>query len=329
MSETLLLTRRDVAELLPMADCIDALERAFRAQATGGTLPSQVLGVLTPEGGLHVKAAGLRRSGLYIAAKLNANFPRNLERTGLPTIQGLVVLFDGDDGRPLAVMDSIEITALRTAAATALAARHLARLDARSVALVGCGVQALYQIRALAVVRPIGRVVAHDTEQGKAERLADRVTRELDIVATAVDDVRAATIACDIAVTCTPSRSPILGPGDVPEGAFIAGVGADSPDKHELAPALIAGSRVVVDSLEQAAAFGDLHHALRAGAVTREHVAAELWQLAAGLKPGRRSADELTLFDSTGVALEDVAAAALVFERAVAAGRGGRIDVSA
>jgi len=326
VTETLLLTRRDVAELMPMEDCIDALEQAFRAQAQGDSLPSKVLAIPTAEGGLHVKAAGLRRSRLYLAAKLNANFPRNPGRHGLPTIQGMVVLSDGDDGRQLAVMDSIEITALRTGAATAVAARHLARPDARTAAVIGCGMQALYQVRALAAVRPIGRIIAYDPEPGNAARLAKRVTDQLGIAAAAVADVRAASHGCDIAVTCTPSRLPLLGPGDVAPGTFVAGVGADSPEKHELAPALLADARIVTDSLEQAATIGDLHHALVAQAVRREDVHAELWELAAGMKRGRASEGEITVFDSTGVALEDVAAAALVFERAVAARRGGRVD---
>src|SRR6185503_12819965 len=126
VAETLVLTRSDVARLLPIADCIEAVEAAFRSEGEGGTVPSAVLGVHVPGGGLHVKAAGLRRGRLYVAVKVNANFPGNPEARGLPTIQGLVALYDGEDGRPLAVMDSMELTALRTAAATAVAARHLA-----------------------------------------------------------------------------------------------------------------------------------------------------------------------------------------------------------
>lgn len=161
--ETVLLTRRDVADLLPIADCIDVVEAAFRGQAEGRALPSSVLTVPGSGGALHVKAAGLPRDRLYLAVKVNANFPANPEAHGLPAIQGLVTLCDGEDGRPLALMDSGEITALRTAAATAVAARHLAPAEIATLTLSGCGAQAPYQIRALLAVRtvrPARRILA-------------------------------------------------------------------------------------------------------------------------------------------------------------------------
>ena len=320
MTDTLLLSRRDVAELLPMADCIAAVEDALRAQAGGRTLPSGVLGLHAPEGGFHVKAAGLWRGRLYVAAKLNANFPANPDR-GLPTIQGVVVLWDGEDGRPLAVMDSMEITALRTGAATAVAAKHLSVAGARKVTLLGCGEQAAYQLRALASVRAIETVFAIDRYSARVARLASALRARV----TPVADPGPALREADIVVTCTPSKHPVVGPDDVRPGAFVAGVGADSAEKQELHPLLLAKSRVVVDSLEQAAAIGDLHHALSAGVLRIEDVHAELWELVAGRKAGRASADEITAFDSTGIAIEYVAAAALVFERALATGRGGRV----
>ena len=329
MTETLLLTRRDVAELLPMSDCIDALEDGFRAQADGRTLPPAVMGLHAPAGGFHVKAAGLRSSRLYVAAKLNANFPGNPENNGLPTIQGLVLLYDADDGRPLAVIDSSEITALRTGAATAVAAKYLARPDARRLALCGCGVQAAYQARALAAVRPIDEIRVHDRDRERARRFAAMLEAETGLRVSAMDDWRAAMREAEIVVTCTPSRQPIVGKDDVMPGGFVAGVGADNPQKQEIAPSLLAKGRLVVDSLDQAASIGDLHHAIEGGALRREDVHAELWEVVAGRKPGRVSADEITIFDSTGVAIEDVAAAALVYERAVRAGRGQRLDFSA
>jgi ornithine cyclodeaminase/alanine dehydrogenase-like protein (mu-crystallin family) len=256
-----------------------------------------------------------------MAAKLNANFPGNPEGRRLPTIQGVLVLFDGEDGRPLAIMDSMEITALRTGAATAIAARHLARVDAGVLVVCGCGRQAAYQVRAVAAVRLIRQVLACDSDPARADRLA-AAAQDTGLSATAVKDVRQALRAAEILVTCTPSKQALVGPDDVSPGTFIAAVGADHPEKQELHSLLLARCRVVVDSLEQAATIGDLHHALEAGALQRADVHAELWELVAGTKPGRGSDDEITVFDSTGVAIEDVAAAALVYERATAAGRG-------
>lgn len=328
MSETLLLTRRDVVDLLGMADCIAALEDGFRAQAVGRTVPSAVLGVHVAGGGFHVKAAGLERAGLRVAIKMNANFPANPERRGLPTIQGLVALYDGDDGRPLAVMDSIEITALRTAAATGVAAKLMARPRAESLALCGCGVQGAYQIRAVAAVRRLRRVVVHDRDAGRARHMAARMAEETGLSVAAVEDLRAAMRQSDMIVTCTPSRQAFVALEDVAPGSFVAGVGADHPLKHELSPSLLAGGRLVVDSLDQAASIGDLHHAVEQGVLRLEDVHAELWEVVAGRKPGRVSEGEITVFDSTGVGLEDAAAAALVYERALASGRGQRLAFS-
>ena len=307
----------DVAKLLPVADAIAALEDAFRAQAEGRTLPSRVLGLHAPDGGLHVKAAGLWRGDrLYLAAKVNANFPGN-PRRGRPTIQGFLVLFDGSDGTPLAVMDSGEITARRTAAATAVAARRLARRNAETLAVCGCGVQAAHQVLALSEVLPLRRVRLHDTEGDRAQALARTLSETTGLVATVAAGLETAVRGAHVIVTCTPSKAAFLRLEDVAPGAFVAGVGADHPEKSELAPSLLCGSRVVVDSLEQAQAIGDLHHALLAGAMGPEDVHAELWEVVAGRKVGRADAHEITVFDSTGVALEDVAAAALVYERAV------------
>jgi alanine dehydrogenase len=323
VTDTLLLARPDVYELLPMEDCIEAVEAAFRAGAEA-SVPSAVMTLHAPRGGFHVKAAGLRRGRLYVAAKINANFPDN-PRRGLPTIQGLLALFDGEDGRLLAVMDSIEVTALRTGAATGVAARVLARRDAAKVALCGCGVQGAYQVRALAAVRPVSSVLVHDRDPGRATAFVARLSSELGVPVSVAEDWPAAARSADMVVTCTTATSPILHTGDVQPGTFVAAVGADSPSKQEIEPALLAASRLFVDSLEQAAAMGDLHHAIVAGVMGAGDCEGELGEVVSGRKPGRRSETEITIFDSTGVALEDVAAAALVYERARAAGRGQRV----
>jgi alanine dehydrogenase len=320
--DTLLLTRRDVVELLDLDACIVAVEDAFRAHGEGRSTIG-VLGIAVRGGGFHIKAGVLEVGGRpYFAAKTNANFPANRDRHGLPTIQGVIVLADAERGTPLAVMDSMEITSLRTGAATAVAARHLARADARSAAIIGCGVQGRVQLRAVSRVRSLERVRLYDRDHRRAEEMARELARELTAEITVADDPRAAARPSDIVVTCTAAHEPILSAGDVMAGTFVAGVGADHPEKNELAPALLAASRVVVDVLDQAATIGDLHHALAAGAMTRDDVAAELGAVVAGRSPGRTSPEETFVFDSTGMALQDVAAAALVYERARAAQRG-------
>src|SRR6266508_1864999 len=262
---TLLLKRGDGASLLGLDECIGAVEEAFRSYVEGQTLPPGVLGVHARAGGFNIKASGLNLARTYFAAKVNGNFFRNTERYGMPNIQGIIMLCDGDNGYPLALMDSIEITILLTVAATAV---------------------------------------------------ADKLSIEVQ----AVRDLARAVAQSDVCVTCTPSRQFFLKREDVAPGTFIAAVGADDERKQELDPRLFAGHKIVVDVLEQCAAIGDLHHALDQALITRADVHAELGEVVAGKKPGRTSRDEIIIFDSTGTALQDAAAAALVYEKAEQAG---------
>jgi alanine dehydrogenase len=321
----LLLTRSDVAALLDLDSCISAVEAAFRLHGQGES-HTGVLGVHVPGGGFHTKAGTLHLARHYFAVKTNANFPDNPSR-GLPTIQGVMFLADADVGTPLAILDSMEITTLRTGAATAVAAKYLAREDARSAGLIGCGNQGWVQLRSLCRVRPIKTARVYDRDRQLAEKLARGLAAELGLEIAVAKDAADAARDVDIVVTCTSAREPILTVGDVRPGAFVAAVGADNPEKQEIAPALLAASRVVVDVLEQAATMGDLHHALAAGVIRRED-AVELGQIVAGRVPKRPTSGKVTVFDSTGMALQDVAAAAAVFERAEAAGRGTPVHLA-
>jgi len=326
VTPALLLTRSDVADLLDLDSCIAAVEEAFRLHGTGDA-ETGVLGIHVPGGGFHIKAGALRLRRPYFAAKTNANFPNNPAKHGLPTIQGVIVLADAEVGTPLAILDSMEITTLRTGAATAVAAKYLAREDARTAAIIGCGNQGWVQLRALRRVRPLTAVRVYDRDRGRAEELARALARELGLTIDVVNDPAAAARNSDIVVTCTSARQPILGLGDVAPGTFVAAVGADNPEKQEIAPALLAASRVVVDVLEQAATLGDLHHAIAAGVMTRGDVT-ELGQIVAGRAAPSQRGDQVTVFDSTGMALQDVAAAAAVYERAQAAGRGTSVHLA-
>ncbi|HEU4556342.1 MAG TPA: ornithine cyclodeaminase family protein [Longimicrobium sp.] len=322
--DTLLLTRSDVVRLLPMPRCIDAVETAFRLLGEGKAQPPGTLAVHAEDGAFHVKA-GLLAWGdrAYFVCKANGNFPVNAER-GQPTIQGLVTLCDGSDGRVLAVIDSMELTALRTAAATAAAARVMAPADATVAAVIGCGVQSRHQLRALAAVLPLRRVAAYDLHAERARAFCREMADELGIEGVARPDPGSAAREADVVVTCTTAREFILGPGDVRPGTFVAGVGVDNAAKRELHPALLARARVVTDLRDQCARIGDLHHALDAGALTLADVHADLGEVVAGLRPGRMDDDEITVFDSTGIALQDVAAAAAVYEGAAADGGSAR-----
>ena len=326
---TLLLSREDVARLLPPPACIEAVERGFERHARGESIAPGVLGTHVEGGGFHVKTAGLT-DGMdgrpVYAAKINANFPGNRDRHGLPTIQGVIALFDAADGRVLALLDSIEITSRRTAAATAVAARHLAP-HGGIVTVCGCGEQSRHQLRALACVRSVRRVMAFDQHADRATSFAADMAAELAVEVAVIHQLSEAADTTDIWITCTTARRWFLGRDHVAAGAFVAAVGADNPDKQEIEPELLARSAVVVDVLEQCATIGDLHHAIAAGIMGREQVRAELSDIVARRKTGRTSPDEIVVFDSTGTALQDVAAASLVYQRARAAGAGMMVQL--
>lgn len=264
----------------------------------------------------------LELSRPYFAAKINANFPLNPSTHSLPTIQGMLVLFDATNGRVLAAMDSMTITTLRTAAASAVAARYLARAEAMTAAFIGCGAQARAHVAAIAAVRELELALVFDIDRKKAEHFAVETQMLHAFEVRATDDFHHATAASDIIVTTTSSTKAFIGVSDITPGAFIAAVGADNEHKQEIETALFEVSAVVVDDLDQCATIGDLHHALDAGVVTRDDVRATLGEVVAGVRPGRLSDSEIVIFDSTGVAIEDVAAAAIAYERALVDGSG-------
>jgi alanine dehydrogenase len=323
---TLLLTRSDVARVLTLRDCIAAVEDGFRREGEGAIQPPSILGVHGPHGGLHVKAGFLGLERPCIVAKANANFPHNARRHGLPTIQGVVIVVDGDHGYPLAVMDSIEITIQRTAAATAVAAKYLARGTSRTAAILGGGVQGRAQLCALREVLAIERAAVHDIDRGALQRFVDWARDDLGLDARAASSASDAVRDADVVVTCTSSTRIVLDDADVRPGSFVAAVGADNEHKWEIDPRLLARSKVVVDNLNQCATIGDLHHAIEAGTMTREAVHADLGAVVAAKRPGRERDDEITLFDSTGIAFEDAVTAALVLRRATELELGTRFD---
>jgi len=325
----LLLQRKNVADLLSLKDCINAVEKIFRWQGEGKVPASGILGVKAARGGLHVKAGLLPADKSYIVAKLNTNFPGNLAQFALPTIQGLIVLYDSENGAPLAVLDSIEVTIKRTAAASAVAAKYLARANSSIGTICGCGQQGRAQLRALHSVLPLKKIYAFDLDEGAAKNLAAELSDELRLAIEPIRDLRAAIRKSEICVTCTTSREFFLRKEDVSPGTFIAAVGADDENKQEIDPALLASAKVVTDSVEQCCAIGDLHHAIAQRMMRKESVYADLSEIVAGRKPGRASEEEIIIFDSTGIAIEDAVAATAVYEKACAARIGSHFDFAA
>jgi len=327
-NETLILTRSDVAGLLPLEGCIDAVELAFKLYAEGKAAPPGILGIHAVDGGFHIKAGLLKLEKNYFVAKTNANFPDNRKKYGLPTIQGVVVISDPENGRLLAVMDSMELTIIRTGAATAVAAKYLSNPGAKTATIWGCGEQGRISIKMLMQVRQLEHIYVFDIDHDLAEKVAKEFSNEFSFPIEAVTKPDEAVGLSDICVTCTSAKQPFLKLETVAPGTFIAAVGADSEVKQEIEPTLLASSKLVTDLTDQGATIGELHHAISDGTITRDHVHAELGEIIAGKKPGRTSSEEIIIFDSTGMALQDVASAAIVYENALASRMRLQVDFS-
>jgi len=325
LTETLLLQRRDIANLLSIEECMDAVEKAFALFAEGKAPTPKVLAVHAENGGFHIKAGILGLDRNYFVAKLNANFPCNPKQNNLPTIQGVIAVCDANNGQLLALMDSIEITIIRTGAATGIAAKYLAPVNATVVTICGCGNQGRISLKALMKVRKLVKIFAYDIDRGQIEKFVEEFGKEITIIPTYINNLSEALSQSQIVVTCTTSKEPFIEAKNIKPGTFIAAVGADSEEKQELFPDLVASSKIVVDIAEQCAGFGEVHHAIQQNLINVEDIHAELGFIITGKKPGRELESETIIFDSTGMALQDVAAAAIVYEKAMQTGVGQKL----
>lgn len=317
----LILTEADLRTLVPLdLAAVACVEDAFRALATKPVAMPPILRLDIPEhrGEVDVKTAYI--PGLaHFAIKISPGFFGN-PALGLPSTNGMMVVLSATTGMVQALLlDNGYLTDVRTAAAGAVAARHLSRGDAAVVGVLGAGMQAEMQLRALALVRPItaARIWARDA--ARARDLAARLNLP-GVTISAVETVGAATDGADIVVTTTPAIAPIL--HHAAPGQHITAMGSDAEHKNEIAPALIAGVRYVADRLAQTRVLGELHHAIAAGLVSGDAHFPELGQIIAGQQKGRQAAQDITLADLTGTGIQDTAIATLAVARAKANGAG-------
>lgn len=324
----IILTRSDVKKLASVTDYHSAVAAAFHAHGEGlvhSPPPIEIDGV---EGAFHGKGASMTLGGERLAAlKLNGNFPFNNERFGLPTIQGATLLCNAETGALLAILDSIEITLRRTAAASAVAMEALARTDAESLLICGCGAQARAHVEALASLKKFTSIGCYDVDAARSARFVNELSAD-GVPCEIVHDLSDAARRADVIATLTPSKTPILGIDDVKPGAFIAAVGADNPTKNEIAPALMKQAVVIADVKEQSVAMGDMRAGVGSGVIDVSHIRAELGAVLTGRTEGRRNSDEIVIFDSTGAAFQDLAAAALIAVRARSAGVGIHVNLA-
>lgn len=326
---TLVLTERDVARLVDERAAIPVIREAFKALARGrATMPPKLYLPLPGGDDFRAMPAWLARPSACGIKWVNVH-ARN-PRLGLPSIMAVIILNDPATGFPLAVMDGLLLTKLRTAASTAVAAQALARRDSRVVGLVGCGAQADAQLLALAAVFRLQRVTVWGYRPGEAARFCRRMRRLLPGVAlTPCETVERCVRDAAIVVTLTPSRRPLVKRAWLAPGTHINAVGADAPGKQELDPAILRAATVVVDDRTQAVHGGEINVPVRLGQFRPRDIHATLGEILVGRKAGRRSVRELTVFDSTGLAVHDVALGFEVVRRARRRGLGRRLRLFA
>lgn len=322
----LLLSRDQIAGLVTLDECIEAIEGAFAAHARGDSFAPRMMHLHAKGGEFHIKAGGLAIGHAYVASKINGSFFDNPKLHELPSIVGLILLSDAATGVPLAILESGFLTALRTGAATAVAAKYLARPESRVATVCGAGRQGEIQLRALAKVLPLEQVYVWSWRE-PADAFAARLEAALEITVRATTDLQRATNSSDVIVTCTPAKSWFIGADQVRPGTFISAVGSDSPDKQELEPHLVASAKTVCDLRDQCTLVGEIHHAIEAGLVDTPQRLAELGEVIIGKASGREYPGETTIFDSTGTALQDCAAAILAYTKAVIMGVGSTISL--
>jgi ectoine utilization protein EutC len=305
-------------------ELVDAIADAFTALASGRVVMPTIMHMALPEanGEVDVKTAWL--PGLpSFAIKVSPGFFDNPTR-GLPSLSGMMMLLSAETGRLEALhLDNGWLTDLRTAAAGAVAGRHLARADASVAGVLGAGTQARVQIEALKLVRPIERVLVWARDAQRAAAYADEMADRLGLDVLPVASAERLVLEADVVVTTTPARAPLVVADWLHPGLHVSALGADAPDKNELHPAVLArADRLVCDSRAQCARQGELHHAL---AAYPDLEVTELGEITAGRAPGRRSDDEITVADLTGTGVQDTAIALLAYRKAAAAGLGTTI----
>jgi len=326
--ETLLLSGRDVRALLPMNECIEVMEGALRSVTDGSSvLPLRTVMRLdgTPNAFAAMPAVVGKGAGASLGAKIITVFPGN-DATPYDSHIGVVLLFDAEHGKLLAIADASSITAIRTAAVSGLATRLLAREDAKELAILGAGVLAMPHLEAVRCVREIRRVRVWSRSGDRAKEFAARARKQFGVEVVVAASAREAVEGADVICTITAARTPVLEGAWLAPGAHVNAVGASLPSARELDTAAVVRSRLFVDRRESTMSeAGDFLIPRSEGAITDAHILGELGDLLAGSVKGRVNRDDITLFKSLGLAVEDVAALRYIHSQAIAAGVGTRV----
>ena len=322
--EVLWLTQEEVKSVMDMHSDMQVVERAFRQHGLGKVQmpPKSYLYYTAYNGDLRTMPAYLEEEDITGVKIVNVH-PGN-PALGLPTVMALIVLISPQTGAPIAIMDGTYLTDIRTGAAGGIAAKYLARKDSKVIGMVGAGNQARTQLEALSEVFELELVKVTSRTKESCEQF---IREAADIISCEIcyEEKIENVCDCDILVTTTPTRKPIVKAQWIKEGTHINAIGADAVGKEELDPELIIRSKIVVDDIVQALHSGEVNVPLSKHYISENDIHAQLGEVIVGLKPGRTSEEEITIFDSTGLAIQDVASAHLVYQRALSKGLGRQV----
>ncbi len=307
--ETLILSRSDVEKILDMKTCMNAVEHAFELHGRGITQMPAKIYLVFEKGDLRAMPAYIEG---HAGIKWVNSHPENREK-GLPTVMALLIYNDPETGFPLAVMDATHITNLRTGAAGGIAGKYLARKDTKILGFIGCGMQAETQFLALREIFDVEKILCYDISEKNSRKFAEFVEKNgVDSRIVSAEEA----CKCDLLITTTPSRKPVVKAEWIEEGTHINAIGADAPGKQELDPEILKKAKIVVDDYQQAIHSGEINVPISEGIITPENIHASIGEIIAGKKKGRESYDEITIFDSTGLAIQDISTASVVYEKA-------------
>jgi alanine dehydrogenase len=328
--ETLILSEEDVKKLLTLEEVTDSVESAFRMKGLGHAQmpPKQYLFLNKHNGDLRTMPAYLEENDV-VAVKVVNSHPENRKKHGLPTVMATITLIDPRTGAPEAIMGGTWITALRTGAAGAIAAKYLANPNPKTIGIVGAGTQARTQLMGLQLVfKKIEEVRVWDRTEKAALKYAEEMRMKYNQeFIYPVKSIENAVQRADIIVTATPSRKPLVSAEWVDEGTHINCIGADAPGKQELDPAILIKSKIVVDDWSQSFHGGEINVPLTKGIIKKEDIWGDICEIVAGLKQGRTSPDEITVFTSTGLAIQDAATANVAYRKAVKQKIGEQVEI--
>ena len=311
---TLLVTRSQIENVLNMRDCVSIVEEAFKLYGQGQVQMPAKMYLYFDKGDLRCMPAYIGSIGMSGVKNVNVH-PLN---KSLPTVMATITLIDPDTGFPLAIMDGTYITNMRTGAAGAVAAKYLSRDDSKTAAFVGAGTQARTQLEGLLITRPnICEVTVYDAGGEKMKDFARVAKDKFNLDVRCSESVEDAVKNADIVTTTTPVREPLVKAGYIRRGTHFNAFGADASGKEELDPEILKKSRIVIDNWEQASHSGEINVPLSKGIITRQDIYGDIGEIVTGKKPARQSAEQITVFDSTGLSIQDIAVAAEVYKRLI------------